>query len=75
MSVSLYDFDTRMAPFEAFAGFAPYAPMALMAWYAAPFQWWADICLDTCGRLSETLLSAMVYPYAVPADKRQPAPT
>ncbi|RUL78966.1 hypothetical protein [Dyella choica] len=62
MSASLYDFDTSFAPFEAFAPLAPYAPMALMAWFAAPMQWWGDICLNTWCELSETLLNTMVYP-------------
>ena len=70
MSSSLYDFDTRFAPFEAFASCAPYAPMALMAWFAAPMQWWADACLNICGGFSETMLSAMVYPYVVPTARQ-----
>ncbi|GLQ89048.1 hypothetical protein [Dyella flagellata] len=68
MSISLYDFDTRLAPFEAFASFGPCAPLALTAWFVAPVQWWVDLCLTTCGQLSETMLGAMVYPYAVPTD-------
>ena len=66
MSTTLYDFDTRHAPFEALAPWTPYAPWALMAWFAAPMQWWANSWLNACGMLSESMLSAMIYPYAPP---------
>ena len=68
MSTSIYDFDTRFAPFEAFAPTAPFAPFALLAYWAGPVQWWTDACLNVCGIFSEAMLSAMVYPYAVPVD-------
>lgn len=65
MTTSIYDFDTRYAPFEAFAGEAAYAPFALWAWCMAPALWWTDACLNACGMFSEAMLSGMVYPYAL----------
>lgn len=68
MSISIYDFDTRFAPFEAFA---PITPIALfMPWtlLAAPVQKWAYAYFNTCAMMSETMLGGMVYPYAMQAD-------
>ena len=69
MNLSPYDFDTRFAPFQAFAPWTPFAPWALTAWLTAPAQWWLDACFNTCGLLSEAVLGAMVYPYALPASR------
>ena len=66
MASSLYDFDTRYAPFAAFAPLMPYAPFALMAWFVAPMQWWAEAWLNTCDMLSKAAPSSMVYPYVMP---------
>ncbi|HUB91203.1 MAG TPA: hypothetical protein VMA74_15875 [Dyella sp.] len=68
MSTSIYDFDTRYAPFEAFAGESPFAPFALWTWFMAPALWWTDAYLNACGMASEAMLSGMVYPYALRAN-------
>jgi|GEM_PF-797522 len=67
MATSIYDFDTEFGPFEAFAPFAPYAPFALLALMSAPVQWWADAMLSTYGAMSEAMVIAMAYPFAMPA--------
>ena len=66
MNTSPYDFDTRFAPFEAFAPLTPYAPFALMAWLAVPAQWWANVFFTTCGLWSDAMVTTMTYPYATP---------
>lgn len=63
MSMSIYDFDTSHAPFEAFANETPFAPFALWGWYAAPMLWWTDAYLNACGMMSDAIVSAMTYPY------------
>ncbi|GLQ42152.1 hypothetical protein [Dyella nitratireducens] len=69
MSMSPYDFDTRFAPFEAFASETPFAPFALWGWFTAPALWWTDACLNACGVFSEAMLSAMTCPYRLPANQ------
>lgn len=66
MSMSIHDFDTGFAPFEAFATEAPFAPFALWGWFAAPALWWTDAYLNACGMFSEAMLSAMMAPYVAP---------
>jgi hypothetical protein len=71
MTLSIYDFDTRFAPFEALAGQAPFAPFALWGWFAAPALWCTDALLNTCGMYCEAMLSAMTCPYGMPAGRSE----
>lgn len=69
MNMSIYDFDTRLAPFEAFASEAPFAPFALWGWFVAPALWWTDAYLNACGMFYEAILSAMTCPLVVSANR------
>lgn len=75
MSVSIYDFDTQSAPFEAFAPMTPFAPFALLAWSVQPMRWWTDAYLQASGALLEATLGAMIFPYAMPPIGKISTPT
>lgn len=81
MSISPYDFDTRFAPFEAFAPYTPVAPFALFGLLSAPVQWWMSAMLNLYGAFSEAAIMSMVYPFVPPhaahaltAPDRSPTP-
>jgi len=78
--LTIYDFDTRHAPFEAFASAAPYAPWVILGWCAMPAQWWTNACLDISAVLFGAMVRTLVYPLPVlcsttrheaPADARR----
>lgn len=64
MDTSIYDFDTRSTPFEAFSAFGPVAPFAWMALFAMPAQWWLGAWFNACSAMTDTAVRGMVYPYA-----------
>jgi hypothetical protein len=63
MYTSIYDYDTRFGPFEAFESISPFAPFALPMLFAAPLGWWADAMLSTYGAFCDAAINAMVYPF------------
>jgi len=66
METSIYDFDTRFGPFEAFAPYAPFAPFALPMLATAPLGWWVDTMLSTYASMWDIAIAAMVYPFELP---------
>jgi hypothetical protein len=73
MSISIYDFDTRYAPFEAFAPYTPFAPVAVPMLLLAPAFWWMDVMLGMYGACSEAMVSAMSYPFMLSTKSALPS--
>jgi hypothetical protein len=72
METSIYDFDTRFGPFEAFAPYAPFAPFAFPMLATAPLEWWVDTMLSTYSGWCDIAASAMVYPFKLPQSAAAP---
>jgi hypothetical protein len=68
MSTSIYDFNTQCGPFEAFAPFTPYAPFVALTMLSAPCMWWTDAMFSMYSAMSDAMVSAMTYPFELPAN-------